>query len=182
MSVFRRRLINSISKKVDYLEGKRVSMAATNQGYRLGVEWLSDDTVRLSHLTSGFMGPQRVGKIIFGDSSAHSTSLSVAMSAGITTPLLYTEIGKTYKLTMEIIEVNRNTATADNDGKFYIGFGNGDAYSSQNFQISNMIVGTKFEITRTYSSSSTYIGGAGFESNNPNLLWDFIFKVKIEEV
>lgn len=182
MSMFRRRLINSISKKVDYLEGKRVSMAAGGSSYRLGVQWLSDDTVRLYHITSGFMGPQQAGKIIFGDKSAHSSGLGIAMNTGITTPLLYTEIGKTYKLTMEIIEVNRNTATADNDGKFYIGFGKGGAYTSQNFQISNMVVGTKFEITRTYSNSSTYIGGAGFEPQNPNLIWDFTFKVKVEEV
>lgn len=182
MSMFRRRLINSISKKVDYLEGKRVSMVATNQSYRLGVEWLSDDTVRLYHINSGFMGPQQAGKIIFGDKSTHSSGLGIAMKSGITTPLLYTEIGKTYKLTMEIIEVNRNTATADNDGKFYVGFGNGSDYSSQNFQISNMVVGTKFEITKTYINSSTYVGGAGFEPQNPNLLWDFIFKVKVEEV
>lgn len=182
MSMFRRRLISSLSKKVDYLEGKRVSMSATNQSYRLGVEWLSDDTVRLYHLTAGFMGPQQAGKIIFGDTSAHSSGLGVAMTSGIKTPLLYTEIGKKYKLTMEIIEVNRNTATTDNDGKFYIGFGRGSAYTTQKHNISNMIVGTKFEITRTYSSSYSYIGGAGFEPNNPNLLWDFIFKVKVEEV
>ena len=182
MSMFRRRLISSISKKIDYLEGKRVSMSATNQSYRLGVEWLSDELVRIYHLTAGFMGPQQAGKIIFGDSSAHSSGLGIAMKSGITTPLLYTEIGKTYKLTMEIIEVNRNTATADNDSRFRVGFGNGTNMSTQDFQISNMIVGTKFEITRTYSNSSTYIGGAGFEPNNPNLLWDFTFKVKVEEV
>lgn len=171
-----------IKNAIDYLEGKRVSMVASNQNYRLGVEWLSDDTVRLYHITSGFMGPQQAGKIIFGDKSTHSSGLGIAMNSGITTPLLYTEIGKTYKLTMEIIEVNRNTATADNDGKFYIGFGKGGSYTSKNYQISDMVVGTKFEITRTYSNSNNYIGGAGFESQNPNLLWDFTFKVKVEEV
>ena len=180
--MFRRRLISSISKKIDYLEGKRVSMSATNSSYRLGVEWLSDDTVRLYHLTSGFMGPQQAGKIIFGDSSAHSSSLGVAMSSGIKTPLPHIKIGKTYQLTMELVEVAKNTATIDNDGKFTVGFGKGSNYSTKASNLSEMVVGTKFEISRIYVNSNNYPGGAGFEPTNPNLLWDFTFKVKVEEV
>lgn len=182
MSMFRRRLISSISKKIDYLEGKRLSMSATNQSYRLGVEWLSNDTVRLYHLTAGFMGPQQAGKIIFGDSSAHSSGLGIAMTSGIKTPLPYIKIGKTYQLTMELVEVVKNTATVDNDGKFYIGFGKGSNYTSKSLNLSEMVVGAKFEISRIYVNSNNYPGGAGFEPQNPALLWDFIFKVKVEEV
>lgn len=182
MSMFRRRLINSLTNKVDYLEGKRVSMASTNSSYRLGVQWLTDELVRIYHLTGGFMGPQKAGKIIFGDSSAHSSSLGVAMSSGIKTPLPYIKIGKTYQLTMELIEVTKNTATVDNNGNFTIGFGKGSNYSTKAFNLSEMVVGTKFEISRIYVNDNSYPGGAGFEPTNPDLLWDFTFKVDVKEV
>lgn len=182
MSMFRRRLINSVSKKVDYLEGKRVSMSAVNQSYRLGVEWLTDELVRIYHITGGFMGPQQAGKIIFGDSSAHSSSLGVAMSSGVKTPLPHIKIGKTYQLTMELVEVAKNTATIDNDGKFTVGFGKGSNYSTKAFKLSEMVMGAKFEISRIYVNSNNYPGGAGFEPTNPDLLWDFTFKVNVKEV
>ena len=181
MSMFRRRLISSLSKKIDYLEGRRISQAPGASTYRLGVQWLTDDLVRIYHTQSGFMGPNKAGKLFINDVNAHSSSLGVAMS-NIKTPLPYIETGKTYRLTMELIEVTKNTATVDNDGVFTVGFGKGSNYSSKSLNLSEMVVGAKFEISRIYVNSNSYPGGAGFEPTNPDLLWDFTFKVKVEEV
>lgn len=181
MSMFRRRLINSISKKVDYLEGFRLDCTPGSSTYRLGVKWLLDDTVRIYHTTAGFMGPNKAARIIFAQTASQSTSLGVVMSS-IKTPLPYIEMGKTYQLTMELVEVGKNTATVDNDGTFTVGFGKGSNYSSKSLNLSEMVVGSKFEISRIYVNSNSYPGGAGFEITNSDLLWDFTFKVKVEEV
>ncbi len=179
-----RRRMMMLQQKKDYLEGCRYSVTPANYTYRLGVQWVADDIVRIYHTQYGFMGPSVAARTIFSASSpTQSTSLKVVMGE-IKAPLPYVELNKKYKLTMELIKVDKNTATATNDGTFNIGFGRGSSnYSSMGMKISEMVEGVVFEMKRGPVSDANYlVGGAAFEAENADLLWDFTFKVKVEEV
>lgn len=178
---FRRRLMMA-AQKVDLLEGYRVNKTATNNGYKLGVEWPTNDTVRFYHTSSGFMGPNRAAITFIGEKASYSTSAEAAMLKK-EYALKTLEYGKQYKLTLTVLDVTKNTATTDNDGTFRVALGGSgaNASSSTSINLSELVVGKQIEVVRLHSTS-TPINCACFEASNSALLWDIKFKVKFEEV
>jgi hypothetical protein len=93
------------------------------------------------------------------------------------------ELGKTYKLTLTVIEVTTNTATTENNGVMLFAIGRQGHYGTRaQIPYTDIKVGAKFEAINTYRNTYNCIAGAAFNFSNPALKWDFKCKVEFEEV
>lgn len=163
--------------KLDLLEGYRYDNV--DGRYEVYIKWLDNSTLHIYHTVNGFGGPNYCGKAFIGGNASSSSYYYVFPS----TPMSTLELGKTYKLTLTVIEVTTNTATAENDGTIILGIGKLNNYSIRGeIKNSDLKVGSKFEATNTYVNSYDCITGAAFDFSNPALKWDFKCKVDFEEV
>lgn len=177
----RRRLMMLQQSKPDLLEGCRIDNLS---GYKVHAIWLDNNTVELKHTSAGFMGPNTAALNFIGTSRKQSTGVGSAMD---TVALPTVELGQTYKLTLTVIDIIKNTATAENDGELSIAMGRGGGGTtsfivSVNAKFSELQIGNKFELVKAYNSTVYPIAGAAFGFSNPNLLWNIKFKVDFEEV
>ena len=172
----RRRMMMLQLSKPDLLEGYRSNN--TGGAYNIYIKWLDNSIVQMYYTAWSFKGPSTAAKG-FINSWQSSTSYGTVLG---TTPMNTVELGKTYKLTLTVTEVLQNTATTDNDGTFTVAFGRPSYVATKAQKISEIKVGTKFETTLKYENAWACISGAAIEVNNPNLQWNFKFKVTLEEV
>ena len=177
----RRRMMLQQSKP-DLLEGYRVN---NNSTYKVSANWIDNNTVELKHTGSGFMGPNVVAVNFIGTTNTQSTGYSGAIEK---TPAMNTlELGKNYCLTLTVTEIVKNTATTENDGVLTLAFGrgggSGTAYSATtSVNFSELTVGSKLEVVKSYAYSNYATTGAAFQVTNAGLQWDIKFKVELEEV
>ena len=177
----RRRMMMLQQSKLDLLEGYRINNPS---GYRVTADWLDNNTVELTHTSSGFMGPNQAAINFIGATRSQSTDYSSVLG---NTPLNTLEQGKTYKLTLTVTDIIKNTATAENDGVLTVVFGRGGGFTDRyraiaEINFSELTVGDKLELIKKYESSYYCIAGAAFRVTTSALLWDIKFKVELEEV
>ena len=170
-----RRRMMMLSLKKDLLDGYRHSWKSA---HTVTTNWLADDVLQIYHTWHTFSGPESMGMSIFGSEQKASTAIGLAISK---TPMETLDVSKTYRLTLTVIEVAQNTATAENDGVFSLTFGPYSSSTKASVNLSEIVVGTKLELTRNANTLS-YIGGAAIGATGPSLQWDFKFKVEFVEV
>lgn len=174
----RRRLKMLLESEPDLLEGYRLDNISST--YNLRAEWQADDMVVLEHTRAGFYGPSFAAKNFIGSGSKASTDVGYVLDPR-TKPMTTLQLWHTYRLTLTVVEVLNNTATPENDGDLYIGFGSAAGHKELKRPLSEVTVGTQFSITMTYETWAT-ISGAAFGASNASLVWGFRFKVELEEV
>ena len=163
-----------ITNVVDYLEGYRLSYRSS---YKIESVWQNNNTLTLKHTSSGFMGPSAAYQRFIGDSQAKSTSVHDTMS---NTPLATVDTTKCYRLTLEVLRINSNSATDESSGDLIIAIGKKNGYQSASIPLCDIVVGTKIVVETPYPSYTICCGVFG--SNNSAAIWDFDFDVKFEEV
>lgn len=175
----RRMMMQIIENDIDYFEGYRNNQLSGE--YKLYAEWLNKDTVNLRHPVAHCNGP--VGArlpFICEEENRPGAQVASYIMDGTAIPTL--EDGKTYRFTATVTKVNSNTATPSADGGFYIGCGRNGKYAGwvDNYPISSITVGTSFEME--FTISSTVQVAVFYFGSNGEVIWDFDFKVKLEEV
>lgn len=178
----RRMMMQQLSQKVDLLAGYRID---NRSGYKIHIVWLDEHTIEFTHTSKGFMGPSNAAANFIGATKNASTVISSALLK--TPPMATLEVGKEYKLTLTVTEIVNNTATSENDGILLLGFGVGgggtaDFYSATEVNFSEIKVGQQMELIKRYLSARFPITSAGIYVNNPDLIWNIKFNVKLEEV
>ncbi len=173
----RRRMMMLQQSKPDLLEGYRYNNISGI--YQVYIEWLDNNTLHIYHKTNSFSGPVNTGKAFIGGNSSSSNYIYVFPS----TPINTLKLGKTYKLTLTVIEVTQNTATTENDGNMLLAIGKQGYYGTRGeIKYSDIKVGAKIEAINKHKSTLDYIAGAAFNFNSPTVKWDFKCKVEFEEV
>lgn len=176
----RRRMMMLQQSKVDLLEGYRYDNPYSK--YWNTITWLDNNTIHLTHTRSGaagFGGSPQCGKAFIGCATASSSYLYCFSS----TPMATLEYGKTYKLTLTVIEMAENTATVEDDCTLLLVLGYNQYHrTTSEINFSDIKVGTKIEVSCQHINSSKCISTAVFNFNNPYVKWDIKFKVDFEEV
>ena len=173
----RRRMMMQQHSKPDLLEGYRYDNV--DGRYAVAIDWLDNNTIHIYHRSSGFQGPNYCGKAFIGGNASSTSYLYVFPS----TPMSTLEYGKTYKLTLTVIEVTINTATVENDGNMVFAIGMNEHLGTKAVvKYSDIKVGAKFEAINTHKNGYYCIAGAAINFSSPSILWDFKCKVKFEEV
>lgn len=163
--------------KPDLLEGYRYDNV--DGRYNVYIEWLNNNTIHIHHTRDSFSGPNYCGKAFIGSNASSSSYLYTFPS----TPMSTLELGKTYKLTLTVVEVTMNTATTENDGNMVLAIGRQEHLGTKAVvKYSDIKVGAKFEAINTYTNGYSCIAGAAFDFSKPSILWDFKCKVDFEEV
>ena len=177
MLLRRRLMMAQQSGKPDLLEGYRFDN--TGGSYSVFIDWLDNNTIHIYHRNSSFSGPSGCGKGFIGCNSSSSSYVYCFPS----TPMNTLEYGKTYKLTLTVIEVTTNTATTEDNGVMLFAIGRQNYYGTRaEVPYTDIKVGAKFEATNKHSNSYSCIAGAAFNFTKPGLKWDFKCKVEFEEV
>lgn len=184
MSMFRRRLISSINKGIDYLAGYRNNQLTTS--YNLQSEWLSDKVVNLRHISNGYQGPSAAYKCFISKQADlfGSTGASAALGQTPKEPIPTFENGKTYKFTAKIININYNDITEATGGTLRMGCGNGTAYVWINeTPFIGLGIGSELSFTFTIDTSkaNTQVSAFYFGTSAP-AKWSFNFEIDIKEI
>lgn len=178
----RRMMMQQLSQKLDLLDGYRID----NQSiYKVNIVWLDEHTIEFTHASKGFLGVNSAAANFIGATRGWAQGPDGALIK--TPPMATLEVGKEYKLTLTVTEIVNNTATTENDGvmALYFGAGGGataDYFSAARINFSEIQVGQQIEVIKLYLSERLPITSAAIGVNNPDLIWNIKFNVKLEEV
>jgi hypothetical protein len=145
--------------------------------YHQQASWL-ENIVRLERYNGGYGGAAQGYLQLIGRENKLAQSISQAFSANSTT-LDFLDRTKCYRLVLEVVKVNNNTATDSTTDNLTVAIGTRENQYSQTLNIKDIVVGTKIEIEMT---AATGFGCAVFGSTVGSALWSFDFDVKLEEV
>ncbi len=145
--------------------------------YNQRATWL-ENIVRLEHYSGGYAGPAQGYLQLIGRENKFGQNTSMAFSANSTT-LDFLDRTKCYRLVLEVVKVNNNTATDSTTDNLTVAIGTRENQYSQTLNIKDIVVGTKIEIEMT---AATGFGCAVFGSTVGSAIWSFDFKYSLEEV
>jgi hypothetical protein len=145
--------------------------------YNQQATWL-ENIVRLEHYSGGYAGPAQGYLQLIGRENKLGQNTSAAFSANSTT-LDFLDRTKCYRLVLDVVKVNNNTATDSTTDKLTVAIGTRENQYSQTLNIKDIVAGTKIEIEMT---ATTGFSCAVFGSTVGSALWSFDFDVKLEEV